>query len=77
MTIPDPPEIDPLVPRLMSASELRQNLERVFDWLHMVEAAPDDEAPPHRLVQEVRDTANMLLSERRERHSDESAPRGG
>ena len=28
-------------------------------------------------VQEVRDAANLLLIERRERHSDETAPRGG
>jgi hypothetical protein len=77
MMFPDPPDIDATTPRMMTASELRQNLEQVFDWLHMAEAAPDEQAPPFRVVQAVRDTANHLLAERRERHSDETAPRGG
>ena len=77
MTFPDPPEIDASVPRMMTATELRQNLERAFDWLHMVEAAPDGQAPPFQVIQQVRDIANLLLAERRERHSDETAPRGG
>jgi hypothetical protein len=77
MTFPDPPDIDATTPRMMTAMELRRNLETVFDWLHMAEAAPEGEAPPFKVVQQVRDTANRLLAERRERHSDETAPRGG
>ena len=77
MTYPDPPEIDHMAPRMMTAAELRRKLEQVFDWIHAAEAAPDGESPPDLLIQQVRDTANLLLSERRERHSDESAPRGG
>jgi hypothetical protein len=69
-----PPPTVGLAPHLMTARELREKLEELFGWLLMAEDAP---APDHRAIDRVRDAANSLLRERRLRHSDESAPRGG
>ena len=78
--LPEPPEVASIDPELMTASELRAGLEKLFGWLHSVEAAPENGAEQvygEDVVQNVRDAANQLLDEQRERHSDETAPRGG
>ena len=77
MTLPDPPDLASLVPRLMTAPELQTNLERLFDWLHMAEDSAELDIAGQRSVEAVRDALNLLLEERRERHSDESGRRGG
>ena len=71
------PDVTSLEPQMMSARELREKLEELFDWLHYADAAKPGEQPPAEAVARVRDAANMLLQERRLRHSDERAPRGG
>ena len=76
-SIPEAPEVTSLNPMMMSAGELQEQLQLLFGWLHKVEAATGPERPGEQVVQEVRDAANLLLEEQRERHSDESAPRGG
>ena len=78
MATPEPPDVSGLDPAMMTASELQVRLEELFGWLELVEA--EEEGVPElseQQVEEVRDAANELLAERRERHSDESAPRGG
>lgn len=77
MTLPDPPELASLVPHMLTASELQTSLEQLFDWLSLAEDSTDLGITEQRSVEEVRDALNMLLEERRERHSDESARRGG
>ena len=77
MTLPDPPELASLVPHMLTASELQTSLEQLFDWLHLAEESTDLTADEQRSVEAVRDALNMLLEERRERHSDESGRRGG
>ncbi len=77
---PDPPDVAGLNPQLMTAAELQSQLESLFDWLQRVEALPANSSaarPDEESVERIRDAANLLLSERRERHSDENAPRGG
>ncbi len=78
--LPDPPDLDSMKPQMMTASELQSGLESLFGWLNEVEAQPDnvrEQSVNESIVERVRGVANMLLSEQRERHSDESAPRGG
>ncbi len=76
--IPEPPDITSLQPRMMTAAELERELERLFDWIHAVEASPEHVfLRLEESVESIRNTANELLAERRDRHSDEHAPRGG
>lgn len=80
LTLPETPDVSSLNPQMMTATELKLNLERLFGWLQTIEALPETAIKQHvdeETVQTVRDAANMLLLERRDRHSDESAPRGG
>lgn len=72
--VPDPPAYTELEPRMMTEREIRERLEELFEWLLLADDSPSyDEA----VLESVRQAANSLLEERRLRHSDESAPRGG
>ena len=62
---------------MLSARELREALETLFDWLGVAEQTPEGRAPADATVQQVRDTANAMLAERRLRQSDETAGKGG
>ena len=75
--VPRPPDTASLEPQMMTARELREKLEELFGWLHQAELARPGEQPPAEEFQRVRDAANRLLEERRQRHGDEPAPRGG
>lgn len=80
LPIPDLPDVTSLNPQMMTALELQSSIEQVFDWLQAVEALDEsrsEEDIDEATVQRIRDAANVLLLERRERHSDEGAPRGG
>lgn len=78
MAIPDPPDVSSFEPAMMTASELTTELEKLFHWLELVEAEEDGAARlSEQQVETVRNAANELLAERRDRHSDETAPRGG
>lgn len=80
LTLPETPDVSSLNPQMMTATELTSNLERLFGWLQTIEALPETVVEQHvdeETIQTVRDAANMLLLERRDRHSDEGAPRGG
>ena len=72
--VPAPPVYQGLEPQMMTVREIREKLEELFEWLQTADDSPSyDET----VLQSVRETANSLLEERRLRHSDESAPRGG
>lgn len=73
--LPDHPDISSLDPQMMTAQELQTRLEELFSWLHEVESAREP-VPDHETVQAVRDAANLLLEERRDRHEEESGLRG-
>ena len=75
--ISEPPAFDGVEPRMLSARELREALETLFDWLGAAEQMPEGRAPGDATVQQVRDTANAMLAERRLRQSDETARKGG
>ena len=56
----------------MPAKELRETLEDLWAWVHEAEMAPEDIAPPDELIFEVRQQMGSIISERVERHSDET-----
>ena len=75
--LPDPPDIDAMDPALMSAGELRVALEELWEWLEQAQMAPLAEAPDDELFEAVEAKMVEITRERRDRHSDEPAPRGG
>ena len=75
--LPDPPDIASMDPALMSAGELRVALEELWEWLEQAQMAPLAEAPEDELFEAVEAKMVEITRERRDRHSDEPAPRGG
>ena len=75
--LPDPPDIDAMDPALMSAGELRVALEDLWEWMEQAQMAPLAEAPDDELFEAVEAKMVEITRERRDRHSDERAPRGG
>ena len=64
-------------PALMSAGELRVALEDLWEWLEQAQMVPLAEAPDDELFEAVEAKMVEITRERRDRHSDEPAPRGG
>ncbi len=56
---------------MMSARELRETLEDLWDWVHEAEMAHEDIAPSDNLIQEIRQQMGKIIEERVERHSEE------
>ena len=54
----------------MTAKELRETLEDLWEWVHEAEMAPEDMAPPDELLLEVSQQMGSNNSERVERHYD-------
>ena len=69
---PDPPHYPLINTQMMTARELRETLEDLWGWVHEVEMAPDSIAPDDQLILEVRQQMGVIISERVERHSDET-----
>lgn len=69
-----PPHYPLLNTQMMSARELRETLEDLWEWVHEAEMAPEQIAPPDDLIQDVRHQMGTVIEERVDRHSDE--PRG-
>ena len=61
----------------MSAGELRVALEQLWEWLEEAQMAPLADAPDDEVVEAVEAKMVEITQERRDRHSDEPAPRGG
>ena len=76
-TLPDPPDIDAMEPSMMNATELRVALEKLWEWLEQAQMAPLADAPDDETFEAVEAKMVEITRERRDRHSDERAPRGG
>jgi hypothetical protein len=69
---PAPPHYPLINTQMMTARELRETLEDLWAWVHEAEMAPDSKAPDDQLILEVRQQMRIIISERVERHSDET-----
>ena len=76
-TLPDPPDVDAMDPSMMNATELRVALEELWEWLEQAQMAPLADAPDDETFEAVEAKMVEITRERRDRHSDETAPRGG
>lgn len=68
---PQPPSYPDIDTGMMTARELRETLEEIWDWVHKAEMAHETEAPSPQLIQEMRGVMRVLITERLERHDDE------
>ena len=68
---PPPPDYTGLDTRMMTARELREALDDLWEWVHRAEMALELDAPSDQLIQEIRQLMARIISERVERHSDE------
>lgn len=68
---PPPPHYPLLNTQMMTARELRETLEDLWEWVHEAEMAPEGIAPSDQLIQEVRQQMGVIIEERVDRHSDE------
>ena len=74
--IPDPKTYKNIVPKMLSARELRETIETLFDWLNKAEQLTAEQISDHdELIEEIRNTVNIMLAERRLRHSDSPSSR--
>ena len=69
---PPPPYYSSLDLDMMSAKELRESLEVLWDWVDRAEMAPESIAPSDDEISDVRQLMGTIIAERVERHSDES-----
>ena len=69
---PAPPHYPLINTQMMTARELRETLEDLWAWVHEAEMAPESVAPDDQLILEVRQQMGIIISERVERHSDET-----
>ncbi len=69
---PSPPHYPLLNTQMMTARELRETLEDLWQWVHEAEMAHEDIAPDDQLILEIRQQMGVIISERVERHSDET-----
>lgn len=77
MTLSDPPDALHADPASMNAKELRLAQEALWNWIQSAEVAPAIEAPDEEVLDAARAQLNTIITERRDLHSDEPAPRGG
>lgn len=68
---PPPPHYPLINTQMMTARELRETLEDLWDWVHEAEMAHENVAPDDQLILEVRQQMGVIISERVERHSEE------
>ena len=69
---PSPPHYPLINTQMMTARELRETLEDLWAWVHEAEMAPESVAPDDQLILEVRQQMRIIISERVDRHSDET-----
>ncbi|MBP38790.1 MAG: hypothetical protein QF676_00650 [Dehalococcoidia bacterium] len=70
---PPPPHYPLINTQMMTARELRETLDDLWDWVHDAEMVHEDVAPPDNLIQDVRHQMATIIEERVERHSDETS----
>jgi len=69
---PAPPHYPLINTQMMTARELRETLDDLWAWVHEAEMAPESIAPDDQLILDVRHQMRVIISERVERHSDET-----
>jgi len=69
---PGPPHYPLINTQMMTAKELRETLDDLWAWVHEAEMAPESIAPDDQLILEVRHQMGIIISERVDRHSDET-----
>ncbi|MCI0774706.1 MAG: hypothetical protein J4N97_03120 [Chloroflexi bacterium] len=68
---PPPPDYQSIDTRMMTARELRETLDDLWEWVHRAEMAPESDAPSDQVIQEIRQLMARIISERVDRHADE------
>ena len=68
---PPPPNYPEINTRMMTARELRETLDDLWEWVHRAEMALETDAPSDQVIQEIRQLMARIISERVERHADE------
>jgi len=69
---PAPPHYPLINTQMMTARELRETLDDLWAWVNEAEMAPESMAPDDQLILEVRQQMRIIISERVERHSEET-----
>ena len=77
MPLPDPPISLTAELSTLTAKQLREAQEELWEWIQAAESASLDDAPDDEVLEAAREKLVEVIAERRELHSDEPAPRGG
>ncbi len=77
MPIPPPPNTIHADFTTFTAKQLREAQEEIWTWISEAESASYEDAPDDDVLDEARDALNEIITERRDLHGDEPAPRGG
>ena len=77
MPLPEPPESLTVDLSALTAKQLREAQEELWEWIQTAESASFADAPDDELLEAARDKLVAVIAERRDLHSDEPAPRGG
>ena len=75
--LPDPPNSLTAELSTLTAKQLREAQEELWEWIQAAESASLEDAPDDEVLEAAREKLVAVIAERRELHSDEPAPRGG
>lgn len=75
--LPDPPNSLTAELSTLTAKQLREAQEALWEWIQAAESASFEDAPDDEVLEAAREKLVEVIAERRELHSDEPAPRGG
>ena len=77
MPLPDPPQSLTTDLSALTAKQLREAQEELWEWIQAAESTSLEDAPDDDLIETAREKLVEVIAERRDLHSDEPAPRGG
>ena len=77
MPLPDPPQSLTADLSALTAKQLREAQEELWEWIQAAESTSIEDAPDDELLETAREKLVEVIAERRDLHSDEPAPRGG
>ena len=77
MPLPDPPQSLTTDLSALTAKQLREAQEELWEWIQAAESTSLEDAPDDELLEAAREKLVEVIAERRDLHSDEPAPRGG
>ena len=77
MPLPDPPQSLTSDLSALTAKQLREAQEELWEWIQAAESTSLEDAPDDDLLETAREKLVEVIAERRDLHSDEPAPRGG